>query len=66
MSASFESQWNAAWFRTRAEQCFRLAATLTRPDDAAQLRALGQELEAQAMLAEEGQSKGQATGEQAS
>jgi len=66
MSAGFESQWDAAWFRTRAEQCFRLAATLTRPSDAAQLRALGQELEAQAVLAENHQSEGPVSGKQTS
>ena len=53
MGAGFESQWNAAWFRARAERCFRLAAGLTQPADAKKLRALGQDFEVQAKLAED-------------
>lgn len=53
MDAGFESQWDAAWFRVRAEQCFRLAASLTQTADAAKLRDLGQDFEAQARLAQE-------------
>ena len=59
MGAGFESQWDAAWFRVRAEQCFRLAAGLTQPDDVRKLIALGQELEVQARLAEDMQSRAQ-------
>ena len=56
MGAGFESQWDAAWFRARAEQCFRLAAGLTQPADAKKLRALGQDFEVQAKLAQDMQS----------
>lgn len=52
MGAGFESQWDEAWFRARAERCFRLAASLTRQADAEKLREIGQEFEAQAKLAQ--------------
>ena len=57
MGAGFESQWDAAWFRTRAEQCFRLATSITQPADAEILRVLGRELEAQAKVAQDKQSE---------
>ena len=57
MNAGFESQWDAAWFRDRAEQCFRLAATLTPGRDATALHALGQEFEAEAKVAQDLQSR---------
>ena len=52
MGVGFESQWDADWFRARAEQCFRLAAGLTQPSDAEKLRSLGADFEAQAELAQ--------------
>ena len=52
MSAGFESHWSATWFKTRAEQCFRLADSMMQGNDAAEIRAMGRELEAQAKLAE--------------
>jgi len=53
MDAGFESQWDAAWFRERAEQCFRLAKCTTQSVDADALRTFGHELEAQAILAQD-------------
>ena len=52
MGAEFESKWDAAWFRARAEQCFRLAAGLSQPD-ADELIELGHQFEEQAKFAEE-------------
>ncbi len=57
MSAGFESHWSAAWFKARAEQCFRLADGMMQGNDAAEIRAMGKELEAQARLAEALQSQ---------
>ena len=61
MGAGFESQWNAAWFRARAEQCFRLAAGMIQPADADMLRALGQDFENQARVAHDMQSESAST-----
>ncbi len=51
MDAGFESQWDAAWFRERAEQCFRLGNSTPQQIDADALRTLGHELQAQAIVA---------------
>ncbi len=57
MGAGFESQWDAAWFQVRAEQCFRLARNMTQPADAATLAALGRDFEAQAKIAQDKQAE---------
>ncbi len=61
MGAGFESQWDATWFRVRAEQCFRLAAGQVQAELAATLETLGKNFEAQAKLAQELQSMPEAT-----
>ncbi len=57
MGTGFEIQWDATWFRTRAEQCFRLARSMMQRADADALVALGQELEAQAKIAQDKQNE---------
>lgn len=57
MGAGFESQWDAAWFQARAEQCFRLARSMMLQTDADALKALGLELQAQAVVAQNLQDK---------
>ncbi len=57
MDVGSESQWDAAWFRTRAEQCFCLARSMVQRPDTDALIALGQELEAQAKIAQDKQNE---------
>ena len=52
VDAEFKSQRHATSFRAGAEQCFRLAASMTQLADGDRLRTFGKELEAQARFAE--------------
>jgi len=57
MGIGFEIQWDATWFRTRAEQCSRLTRSMMQRADADALVALGQELEVQAKIAQDKQNE---------
>lgn len=65
MSAGFESQWDADWFQTRAEQCFRLAAGLSSEERAATLRLMGLDFQQQAQRARELEAEASALKEHA-
>ena len=57
MGTELKTHWPAAWFKARAEQCFRLADTMMQGKDADEIRAMGKEFEAQAKLAEDAKNQ---------